>query len=190
MARPHAIRWTSILAALALGVLGSAAQADPQDGGWNRGREDRSEHRRDGNAGRNERDGRNGHDRPRWRADDSPHYGYNGYPHGYGGYSRSYGYGSYGYGAYSRGYGYPGYDRGYGYRSYRRDDGRDDDAALTIAGGVIGGLIGNHAASPENRAAGTVFGAVIGGVLGHAIGQSNNDDHRRRDWRGDRDRRY
>ncbi len=67
------------------------------------------------------------------------------------------GYGSYGYGAYSRGYGYPGYDRGYGYRSYRRDDGRDDDAALTIAGGVIGGLIGNHAASPENRAAGTVF---------------------------------
>ena len=188
MARTHTIRFASILAILALGTLGGTAFADPQDGGWRRERAERADrsspHRRDMDARRDDRwarDRHEGRDRPRWRRDDSPR------PGRYGDYRYSYDYYPYDYRYRSYGDGYRGYDDGYrgGYRTYghpryRRDDGRGDDAALTIAGGVIGGLIGNHATSPENRAAGTVFGAVIGGVLGHAIGQSNNDDRRRR----------
>ncbi|MFO1402218.1 MAG: glycine zipper 2TM domain-containing protein [Steroidobacteraceae bacterium] len=202
MTRTSTIRFVPIVAALALGALGGTAQADPQDGGWSRGRDDhanerrwddsanrgdrggrREQDRRDDRWSRHDRDDRDGHERRQWRSEDAPRYGY-----GYGGYPYGYGYRNYGYRGYGRGNAYPGYGyRNYEYGRYRRDDGRDDDAALTIAGGVIGGLIGNHAASPENRAAGTVFGALVGGVLGHAIGQSNNDDHPRRGWRGERD---
>ena len=161
MAGYRTLRLATILATLALGGLGATALADTPDHGWN--------------AHRGETRAR---DRGQWRSDDGRRYGNRGNP-SYGSYG--YRYRSYGYGSYGPVYRYEprGYD--YGYRHYRRSDGHDDDAALTIAGGVIGGLIGNRAASPENRAAGTVFGAVIGGVIGHAIGQSNNDDRRRYD---------
>jgi hypothetical protein len=211
-------RLASILAVLLLCAASGSALADPYDGGATRERGSRDEPyrhdadgryqsrrdsdqraqdrwNRDARGYRGEHADRDG-DRDAWRAreyrrDARDHSYWRGYDYPRYGYG-NYGYGNYGYGNY--GYGYPGGYYGYP-RRYRHDDGSGDDAALTIAGGVIGGLIGNNAASPENRAAGTVFGALIGGVLGHAIGQSNNDDHRH-GWSrgyggGDRDeRRY
>ncbi|MCC7463012.1 MAG: glycine zipper 2TM domain-containing protein [Gammaproteobacteria bacterium] len=205
MARTHTTRFAFILAVLALGALGGTALADPQDGGWHRERAERSgQQRREADARRGEhwarnghderwqRDGRHGRDRSPWRQDDSHRYHTYDRAHGptyaYGD-GRGYRSDRYGHRGYQDPYSYRGYDYRYddGYRRSRRDGNRNDDAALTIAGGVVGGLIGNHAASPENRAAGTVFGALIGGVLGHAIGQSNNDDPRHRARRGGRD---
>jgi len=48
----------------------------------------------------------------------------------------------------------------------RHDAGRTG----TIAGGLIGALIGNQVAGHGNRTAGTVIGGAAGAVVGHQIG--------------------
>ena len=64
-------------------------------------------------------------------------------------------------------------------RDYGIAEGRcNSDAALAAVGAVGGALIGNRAASPENRAIATVAGAIIGGLIGNAVGDAIDDGDR------------
>lgn len=49
-------------------------------------------------------------------------------------------------------------------------------AVPTVAGAVIGGVVGNQVFRGDGRAFATVAGAVIGGVVGHEVAKNN---HRR-----------
>ena len=41
----------------------------------------------------------------------------------------------------------------------------------TIAGGVIGALVGNAIAGKGNKTEGTIIGGVVGGAVGHQVGK-------------------
>lgn len=78
---------------------------------------------------------------------------------------------------------HPGKYRGYTGVEWEQDygvaEGRcNTDAALTAVGAVGGAIVGNRAASPENRTIATIVGAVIGGVIGNKIGDAIDDGDR------------
>ncbi len=52
------------------------------------------------------------------------------------------------------------------------------DAALTALGAAGGAIIGNRAASPENRTIATLAGAIVGGIIGNAVGDAIDDADR------------
>jgi uncharacterized protein YcfJ len=52
---------------------------------------------------------------------------------------------------------------------------QNDTAGGTIAGAIIGGVIGNSVARRGDRGAATVVGAVAGGAIGNSIAQNNNN---------------
>lgn len=43
----------------------------------------------------------------------------------------------------------------------------------TVAGAVVGGILGSQVAGRGNRTEGTIVGAVVGGVAGNAIGRNS-----------------
>ncbi len=72
---------------------------------------------------------------------------------------------------------------GYSGREWSRDYGVlggrcDTEEVLTVVGAVAGAVIGNRAASPDNRAIATLAGAIIGGVIGNRIGEAIDDRDR------------
>jgi len=60
------------------------------------------------------------------------------------------------------------WDNDYGIRSGRCNT----DTVLAAIGAAGGAVIGNRAASPENRTVATLIGALVGGVIGNEIGES------------------
>ncbi|MBN8715561.1 glycine zipper 2TM domain-containing protein [Thermomonas sp.] len=83
-----------------------------------------------------------------------------GYGGGYGGYGGN-GYG--GYGGYLR---YDGYGRDDGYRPYGDNAGR---SMATIAGGVIGAVLGSRIGGGSGQIAATAVGSMVGGIAGRQI---------------------
>lgn len=85
---------------------------------------------------------------------------------GYGGYGGN-GYGGYGNGGYGSSYPrYDGYGRDDGYRPYGDNAGR---SMATIAGGVIGAVLGSHVGGGSGRFAATAVGSMVGGIAGRQI---------------------
>jgi surface antigen len=52
------------------------------------------------------------------------------------------------------------------------------DTILTVVGAAGGAIIGNRAASAENRTVATIVGAIAGGLIGNKIGESIDDRDR------------
>ncbi|MBZ6377527.1 hypothetical protein B5C34_04475 [Pacificimonas flava] len=63
------------------------------------------------------------------------------------------------------------------YSSYERCRADNGVNTGTLAGGAIGGLLGNEIARRGDKVAGTIIGAAVGAVIGHEVGK---DDDRRR----------
>lgn len=173
---PKLITTTTLLAALALGVVPAAATAQDyygNQGGYGYQGGDRDGYRdhdrdRDGYGGEYARQGY----QSRQVYVQQGYYGQGYVPQGYGqGYNQGYvqrGYGGYGGGYYQRpaAYGYNGYNQDYRYRCRNNNTG-------TIIGAIAGGLIGNGVAGRGDGLLGAVIGGGAGALAGSAIDHSN-----------------
>jgi len=56
----------------------------------------------------------------------------------------------------------------------RRVDGGNNNAAGTVIGAIVGGVLGNTVGKGDGRKAATVAGAVVGGAVGHGV--ASQDD--------------
>lgn len=56
----------------------------------------------------------------------------------------------------------------------RRVDGGNNNAAGTVIGAIVGGVLGNTVGKGDGRKAATVAGAVVGGAVGHNV--ASQDD--------------
>ena len=56
----------------------------------------------------------------------------------------------------------------------RRVDGGNNNAAGTVIGAIVGGVLGNTVGKGDGRKAATVAGAVVGGAVGHGV--ASKDD--------------
>jgi len=56
----------------------------------------------------------------------------------------------------------------------RRADGGNNNAAGTVIGAIVGGVLGNTVGKGDGRKAATVAGAVVGGAVGHNV--ASQDD--------------
>jgi uncharacterized protein YcfJ len=56
----------------------------------------------------------------------------------------------------------------------RRVDGGNNNAAGTVIGAIVGGVLGNTVGKGDGRKAATVAGAVVGGAVGHGV--ASRDD--------------
>lgn len=54
----------------------------------------------------------------------------------------------------------------------------NNEGGSTIAGAVLGGIVGNQFGSGSGKAVATVAGAVVGGIVGNEIGRSLDDRDR------------
>jgi surface antigen len=72
------------------------------------------------------------------------------------------------------------YDRTYSYNDdgYYQQCRNSSDPAGVIAGGFIGGLLGNAAGSGRNRTGATIAGVIIGGAIGAALTSNLDCDDR------------
>ena len=52
----------------------------------------------------------------------------------------------------------------------------DDDGAYTVAGGILGGVLGHQIGAGSGRHVATVAGSVLGAVLGHDLARSQAYD--------------
>jgi surface antigen len=59
-----------------------------------------------------------------------------------------------------------------------RADCDDNEAAATVGGAIIGGIIGNQFGSGSGKAAATVGGVILGGLAGREIAKDSCDDDR------------
>ncbi len=55
-----------------------------------------------------------------------------------------------------------------------RVDGGNNNAAGTVIGAIVGGVLGNTVGKGDGRKAATVAGAVVGGAVGHGV--ASQDD--------------
>lgn len=71
-------------------------------------------------------------------------------------------------------------DDGYGGGYYRGDDGRRGDGAgrsmATIAGGVIGAVLGSNVGGGSGKIAATAVGSMVGGIAGREIYDQSQQD--------------
>lgn len=74
---------------------------------------------------------------------------------------------------YRPGYGRGGYDDGYGRRPYGDSASR---SMATIAGGVIGAVLGSHVGGGSGRFAATTVGSMVGGIAGREIYDQSQRD--------------
>ena len=56
----------------------------------------------------------------------------------------------------------------------RHVDGGNNNAAGTVIGAIVGGVLGNTVGKGDGRKAATVAGAVVGGAVGHGV--ASQDD--------------